>query len=60
MIDEEGHLFPRGTPVEVCSDTASKLSSRPYVGSFVVVDDLNDAQEVVVGGDGDSCGPTCC
>ena len=61
VIDEEGHLFPRGTPVEVCSDTASKLSSRPYVGSFVIVDDPNDAQEIVVGGgDGDSCGPTCC
>ncbi len=37
-IDEEGHLFPRGSPVEVCTDTAAKLSQAPYAGSFAVVD----------------------
>lgn len=37
-IDEEGHLFPRGTPVEICTDTAAKLSHPPYAGSFAVVD----------------------
>lgn len=35
-IDEEGHLFPRGTSVEVCTDTAAKLSCPPYAGSFVI------------------------
>ena len=29
VIDEEGHLFPRGTLMEVCTDTASKLSNSP-------------------------------
>jgi radical SAM protein with 4Fe4S-binding SPASM domain len=37
-IDEEGHLFPRGTHVEVCTDTAAKLSRAPYAGSFAIVD----------------------
>ncbi len=36
-IDEEGHLFPRGSHVEVCTDTAAKLSRAPYAGSFVIV-----------------------
>lgn len=38
VIDEEGHLFPRGSHVEVCTDTAAKLSRAPYAGSFVTVD----------------------
>ncbi|MBI3615635.1 MAG: methyltransferase domain-containing protein [Candidatus Omnitrophica bacterium] len=37
VIDEEGHLFPRNVAVEVCTDTAAKLSRLPYVGSFIVV-----------------------
>ncbi|MBI3296642.1 MAG: methyltransferase domain-containing protein [Elusimicrobia bacterium] len=36
VIDEEGHLFPRYEPVEVCTDTAAKLSHPPYAGSFFV------------------------
>ena len=37
-IDEEGHLFPRNQAVEVCTDTAMKLSRPPYAGSFLVLD----------------------
>ncbi|MEX2271919.1 MAG: hypothetical protein WD690_10630, partial [Vicinamibacterales bacterium] len=37
-VDEEGHLFPRGVPVEICTDTAAKLSAAPYAGSFAVAD----------------------
>ncbi|MBI4376354.1 MAG: methyltransferase domain-containing protein [Elusimicrobia bacterium] len=33
-VDEEGHLFPRGECVEVCTDTAAKLSRPPYAGQF--------------------------
>ncbi|MDE2143875.1 MAG: methyltransferase domain-containing protein, partial [Elusimicrobia bacterium] len=36
VVDEEGHLFPRYEPVEVCTDTAAKLSSAPYAGHFFV------------------------
>ena len=60
-IDEEGHLFPRGTPVEVCTDTAAKLSNPPYAGSFVIVDSLAGAREFTAGDD--SCctpGGSCC
>lgn len=37
-VDEEGHLFPRGVPVEVCTDTAAKLSRAPYAGSFAIIE----------------------
>src|SRR5262249_58655805 len=36
LLDEEGHTFPRGLEVEVCTDTAAKLSEAPYSGSFHV------------------------
>jgi 7,8-dihydro-6-hydroxymethylpterin dimethyltransferase len=38
VTDEEGHLFPRGVPVEVCTDTAAKLTAAPYASSFVLLD----------------------
>ena len=59
VVDEEGHLFPRGTPVEVCTDTASKLSNPPYRGAFSVVDGPAGARDVTYDGDG-GCGPDCC
>jgi hypothetical protein len=37
VVDEEGHLFPRGVPIEVCTDTAEKLGAAPYTASFSVV-----------------------
>jgi SAM-dependent methyltransferase len=36
VSDEEGHWFPRNVAVEVCTDTAAKLSHLPYAGLFVV------------------------
>ncbi len=36
ISDEEGHWFPRGVPVEICTDTAAKLSNPPYEGLFVI------------------------
>ena len=36
ITDEEGHLFPRNEPVEVCTDTAEKLSNPPYTGQFTI------------------------
>ena len=39
-------LFPvpatRGEPVVVCTDTAHKLRTGPYAGSFAVLDDATD------------------
>ena len=61
MVDEEGHLFPRGTPVEVCTDTASKLSNAPYAGSFAIVDGPTGLREFTAGdADEPGCGPGCC
>ena len=36
VVDEEGHRFPRGEAIEVCTDTAAKLSRAPYNSSFLV------------------------
>ncbi len=58
VIDEEGHFFPRGTPVEVCTDTAAKLAQPPYHASFVIVDEATSARDVMI--DADDCGPGCC
>ena len=38
VMDEEGHHFPRNEAVEICTDTAAKLSAPPYRGHFVVFD----------------------
>ena len=59
-IDDEGHLFPRGVPVQVCTDTAAKLTQSPYAGSFVVADQLGEQASADVSRA--SCGPglNCC
>jgi MoaA/NifB/PqqE/SkfB family radical SAM enzyme/SAM-dependent methyltransferase len=36
VMDEEGHLFPRGEAIEVCTDTAVKLAAAPYAGQFTI------------------------
>ena len=59
VVDEEGHLFPRGTPIEVCTDTASKLSNPPYTGSFAIVDGPTSPRDVTAADD-PGCGPGCC
>ena len=38
FVDEEGHLFPRNEPYEVCTDTVAKLSRPPYQGSFAILE----------------------
>jgi hypothetical protein len=68
VVDEEGHLFPRGVPVEICTDTAAKLAASPYSGTFAVVDGpsssldfARDKAASITGGDS-CCGAngTCC
>lgn len=60
-IDEEGHLFPRGVPIEVCSDTAAKLSRPPYASSFAISNQGRSLIQVDTSGDG-CCTPGagCC
>jgi SAM-dependent methyltransferase len=38
LVDEEGHLFPRNEPYEVCTDTVAKLSRPPYHGMFAILE----------------------
>ena len=38
VVDEDGHLFLRNEPVEVCTDTAAKLNRPPYQESFIVLE----------------------
>lgn len=59
VIDEEGHTFPRGVPVEVCTDTAAKLAAAPYAGAFAVLDGVASTESISnsgeCGGDGRCC-----
>ncbi|MCM8794208.1 MAG: methyltransferase domain-containing protein [Candidatus Omnitrophica bacterium] len=62
VMDEEGHLFPRDVEVEVCTDTAAKLSHPPYAGSFVVLQpDAKRVEMTAAMQKGrNDCGPGCC
>ncbi len=63
VIDEEGYLFPRDVEVEVCTDTAAKLSRPPYAGSFTVLEPNAARIEVTASGiplKAAECGPGCC
>ncbi len=64
VSDEEGHLFPRYEEVEVCTDTAAKLTHAPYSATFTV---LGPDGQVVAAVDASrftsevgACGPGCC
>ncbi|MEX1243770.1 MAG: methyltransferase domain-containing protein [Thermoanaerobaculia bacterium] len=63
FLDEEGHTFPRGLEVEICTDTAAKLSQSPYAGSFNVLEPEADGSLDASAkgcGPGESCAPGCC
>ncbi len=36
--DDDGHDYPAGVPVEVCTDTLEKLNAPPYRGLFTIID----------------------
>lgn len=59
VMDEEGHLFPRGQAIEICTDTLAKLAHDPYRGSFAILEPGADAPEAITGA---SCAPGsgCC
>lgn len=52
--DEEGHLFPRNEPYEVCTDTVAKLSRPPYDRMFAILAPGEDAASYTC------CGPDGC
>jgi radical SAM protein with 4Fe4S-binding SPASM domain len=60
VVDEEGHLFPRGVPVEVCTDTAAKLRGGPYASSFAVADGLDSRAAIASSEESCAPGSGCC
>lgn len=64
VIDEEGHLFPRGEIVEVCTDTAAKLSRLPYAGQYRIIEAGGKIRDIAVVDDDAVCcgseGQACC
>ncbi len=56
FIDEEGHLFPRNEPYEVCTDTVAKLSAPPYRDMFAILEPGEEhAGYACCGPDGSCC-----
>ena len=58
VFDDDGHEYPVGIPVEICSDTAAKFQSEPYNGFFTIIESDgtlldNDKNE-------NDCTPECC
>ena len=45
FVDEEGHLFPRNEPYEVCTDTVTKLSRPPYREMFAILEPDGEAKD---------------
>jgi MoaA/NifB/PqqE/SkfB family radical SAM enzyme/SAM-dependent methyltransferase len=55
LLDEEGHTFPRGLEVPICTDTAAKLSGPPYRGAFQVLAPEGDGSLAAGCGPGGCC-----
>jgi SAM-dependent methyltransferase len=55
LVDEEGHLFSRNEPYEVCTDTVAKLSRAPYDGMFAILAPGEDAASYACCGAGGDC-----
>jgi MoaA/NifB/PqqE/SkfB family radical SAM enzyme/SAM-dependent methyltransferase len=56
LVDEEGHLFPRNAPYEICTDTVAKLSRPPYQGMFAILEPGEERTSYACcGPDGECC-----
>ena len=56
--DDDQHIFPRGVPVEICTDTANKLNKKPYAGQFIITEVKKDGRPnpcCAQNGEGDAC-----
>lgn len=53
--DDDGHTYPVGVPVEICTDTLAKLTTLPYRGLFSIIEPDGDLK------DPEPCAPgNCC
>jgi len=55
FVDEEGHLFPRNEPYEVCTDTVAKLARPPYRDSFAILEPGEEAGSYACCASGETC-----
>ena len=53
ISDDDDHTYPVGIPIEICTDTAWKLSNPPYKGMFLISNLQNTDVKI-------ACGPKCC
>jgi len=53
ISDDDDHTYPMGIPIEICTDTAWKLSNPPYKGMFLISNLQNTDVKI-------ACGPKCC
>lgn len=62
VMDEEGHLFPRGEAIEVCTDTLSKLKAEPYAQQFAVLEPsyISKISFTASSDSEQNCGTACC
>lgn len=60
FIDEEGHMFPRNEPYEICTDTVAKLSNPPYKGTFAILEPGEERTGYACCSPGGECGPEGC
>lgn len=54
VSDDDDHTYPIGELVEICTDTAAKLTNPPYAGDFIIIDSSKSEDQVT------ECGPKCC
>jgi radical SAM protein with 4Fe4S-binding SPASM domain len=59
VADEEGHFFPRGQAIEICTDTLAKLGAAPYAGAFQILEP-DGTRAAFTAAAGASCAPGCC
>lgn len=45
VSDDDNHLYERGIPLEICTDTADKLSRHPYKGMFIITEPTRESGE---------------
>ncbi len=55
FVDEEGHLFPRNEPYQICTDTVAKLSRPPYTEMFAVIEPGEDVASYACCAPGEGC-----
>lgn len=54
VSDDDGHTYHQGERVEICTDTAKKLTMQPYAGDFIIIDSSKNNPTIT------ECGPKCC